>query len=148
MPIIYFTEVISFEKLLRSERFSDVTFKVEGERIPAHKAILATRCEYFSVMFDSPLMTASEDNAVELVVPLKEFNIILEYLYTGSLKAEDEEEVLQILSLSQQYLLRSLSEKIEEKLEPKITLENAFKILKFSNALGLESIFENLLIRT
>lgn len=142
---LYFTES-SFDgssKLFRSERFSDVTFCVEGEKIPAHKAILAMRCEYFSAMFDSGLRNEPDDDVVKLDVPLKEFNIILEYIYTGSLKAEDEEEVLQILSLSQEYLLSDLSMKIGEKLEPKITLENVFKIVKFSNALGLEFIFQS-----
>lgn len=100
------------------------------------------RCEYFSTMFDSGLMKESEDDVVKLDVPLKEFGIILEYIYTGNMKAEDEEEVLQVLSLSQEYLLTKLSGKIEEKLTAKITLENVFKIVKFSTALGLHSVFQ------
>lgn len=86
-----------------------MTFSVEGENIPAHKAILATRCPYFSAMFDSGLMNGSEENIVKLDVPSKEFKKILEYIYTGGLEAEDEEEVLQILSLAQESSYKALS---------------------------------------
>jgi hypothetical protein len=34
-----------------SKEFTDVTFIVENEQIPAHKAILACRCEQFKCMF-------------------------------------------------------------------------------------------------
>jgi len=33
--------------------FHDVIFEVEGEQIPAHKAILASRSDYFMKMFTS-----------------------------------------------------------------------------------------------
>lgn len=125
---------------MRSENFSDITFSIEGEKVPAHKAILATQCKYFSAMFQSGLMKEDEDASVKLDVPLREFNIILAYIYTGKMKAEDEEEALQVLSLCQEYLLTDLSDKIEEKFRPKITMENVFKILKLSTALGLDSI--------
>ncbi|KAL5275906.1 BTBD9 family protein [Megaselia abdita] len=147
---MYFCEIVAdensfngFSKLLHSEKFSDITFSVEGKKIPTHKAILAIRCEYFSTMFDSGLMKESKDNLVKLDVPMKEFNSILEYIYTGYFKAHDEEEVLQVLSLSQEYLLTNLFKNIEEKLQPKITLENVFKIVKISKLLGLDSVFEN-----
>lgn len=99
------------------------------------------RCEYFSSMFNSGLVGESKDGLIKLDVPLKEFNIILEYIYTGKLKVEDDEEALHVLSLSQEYLLVNLSKKIEEKLAAKITLENVFKICKYCNTLGLESMF-------
>lgn len=34
-----------------SKEFTDVTFLVENEHIPAHKSILACRCEQFKCMF-------------------------------------------------------------------------------------------------
>ena len=33
--------------LVSSEEYSDVTFLVEGKRFPAHRVILAARCQYF-----------------------------------------------------------------------------------------------------
>ena len=36
-----------FEELFHKQDFSDVTFLVEGERIPCHRVILAIRSEYF-----------------------------------------------------------------------------------------------------
>lgn len=121
-----------------------MTFLVEGEKIPVHKAVLAMRCEYFAAMFDSELTKESEeDNVIKLNVPLKIFNMILEYIYTGHLKAEDDEEVLLALSLADEYLLSDLSAKIQGKLVPKITLENVFKIVKHSSSFGLDSTFQS-----
>lgn len=33
--------------LICNESFSDITFVIEGKRVPAHKAIVCTRCDYF-----------------------------------------------------------------------------------------------------
>ena len=38
--------LLDIENLMRGD-YSDVTLVVEGEEIPVHKCILATRCEYF-----------------------------------------------------------------------------------------------------
>ena len=41
------------KNLYIGRQFSDIVFEVEGEEIPAHKAILAYRCDYFMKMFTS-----------------------------------------------------------------------------------------------
>jgi len=43
----------SGEKAMEEEKFTDITFEVQGEEIKAHKAILAQRCKYFEKMFTS-----------------------------------------------------------------------------------------------
>ena len=43
------------QRLLNDPIFSDVCFLVEGKTVHAHKAILATRCEYFQAMFNSKM---------------------------------------------------------------------------------------------
>jgi len=37
----------------KEKPFSDVTFKVQGQDIPAHKGFLAARCPYFKKVFTS-----------------------------------------------------------------------------------------------
>ena len=44
---------------LNQELFSDVTFNVEGTLIHAHRVVLTTRCEFMSVMFNSPFVEGS-----------------------------------------------------------------------------------------
>jgi len=42
-----------FKNLYDGRLFPDVVFEVEGEHIPAHKALLAYRSDYFMKMFTS-----------------------------------------------------------------------------------------------
>lgn len=37
--------------LVPGEEYSDVTFVVEEKRFPAHRVILAARCQYFRLLF-------------------------------------------------------------------------------------------------
>jgi len=54
-------------KNLYNERlFADITFEVEGEDIPAHKAILAYRSSYFMKMFTSGM---SESHSTRIAIP-------------------------------------------------------------------------------
>lgn len=50
------TDYIShFNKLFLDKTYSDISFCVEEQEIPAHKNILAVRCHYFHNMFSSKL---------------------------------------------------------------------------------------------
>lgn len=55
------TLVEDLASMLQDQLFCDVTFVVENVRIPAHKAILAARCEQFKAMFTSELMEATSN---------------------------------------------------------------------------------------
>jgi len=41
------------KNLYNSKLFPDIIFEVEGEEIPAHKAVIAYRSDYFMKMFTS-----------------------------------------------------------------------------------------------
>lgn len=59
------TLVDDLASMLEDQLFCDVTFIVENTRIPAHKAVLAARCERFKAMFTSQLM---ESNSSEITI--------------------------------------------------------------------------------
>ncbi len=48
------------KNLYNGRLFHDVVFEVEGEQIPAHKAILAHRSDYFMKMFTSKNLFGGE----------------------------------------------------------------------------------------
>jgi len=50
--------------LYNSKLFPDIVFEVEGEEIPAHKALLAYRSDYFMKMFTS----VSESNSSKIPI--------------------------------------------------------------------------------
>jgi len=39
--------VLEMKKLLADGKYSDVTFVVEGEKVKAHRLVLAAHCDYF-----------------------------------------------------------------------------------------------------
>ncbi len=80
--------------MVDDEEYSDVTFIVEDQPVYALRAILAKRCEHFAAMFRSG-MRESEAGA-EIPIPSISravFLLILEYLYTDSVKIELEHAV-------------------------------------------------------
>ena len=94
--------------LLQTAKHSDVTFSVQGEKLRAHKGILATRCDYFSKMFDSSVYESSS-NEVEVKDAKPEvFGGMLHYLYTNMLPNNYNHIALDLLVLADKYCLEQL----------------------------------------
>jgi RCC1 and BTB domain-containing protein len=79
--------------LVNDDEFSDVTFLVENRPVYAHRAILAQRCAHFAAMFRSGMR-----ECVERMVPIPDishsvFLLLLEYIYTDSVKIEVENAI-------------------------------------------------------
>ena len=75
--------------MVNDEEFADVTFTVEDQPIYAHRALLAQRCEHFAAMFRSGMRESAE----KAVIPIPSmsravFMLLLEYIYTDSVKIE------------------------------------------------------------
>lgn len=79
--------------LVNDDEFSDVTFIIENQRVYAHRAILAARCEPFAAMLRSGMR-----ESVEGVIPIPNirrsvFLLLLEYIYCDSVKVPVEETI-------------------------------------------------------
>lgn len=133
--------------LCENEKFADVTFIVEGTKIPAHKTILSVRSSYFESMFGDNFADGKKVE-IELKVPLDAFRVILKYFYTGclSLTAFEWNEIVEVYDLANQYEFDSLKEIILKYLTPKITLENCVEILKAAQLYSLHDL-ENACLR-
>ena len=75
------------------EDLTDIVFVVDGERIPAHKLVLASQSEYFRVMLYGEMKEASQEEIVLSDVPLAPFKKLLQYAYTGVLQLDEPLEV-------------------------------------------------------
>ena len=86
---------MSFERPqnLRVKEFTDVVFIVDGERVTAHKLILASQSEYFRAMLYGEMKEASQEDIPLPDIPLASFKTVLQYAYTGTLEIEDQLEV-------------------------------------------------------
>lgn len=79
--------------MVDDDEYSDVTFLVEDQPIHAHRAILARRCEHFAAMFRSGMRESVEKEIRIPNIPRPVFLLLMEYLYTDSVKIELEHAV-------------------------------------------------------
>ena len=75
------------------KEFTDVVFIVDGERVPAHKLILASQSEYFRAMLYGEMKEASQEDILLPDRPLASPKTVLQYAYTGTLEIEEQLEV-------------------------------------------------------
>ena len=73
--------------------YADVVFLVDNERVPAHKAILASESEYFRGLLFGEMKEASMEEIPLLDIPLGAFKKVLQYAYTGKMNIEESLEV-------------------------------------------------------
>ncbi|XP_062851849.1 BTB/POZ domain-containing protein 9 isoform X2 [Trichomycterus rosablanca] len=97
--------------LVPAEEYSDVTFLVEEKRFPAHRVILAARCQYFRALLYGGMRESQPQAEVRLEdTRVEAFSMLLRYLYTGraSLSEAKEETLLDFLGLAHRYDLQPL----------------------------------------
>ena len=107
--------------MLFSEDFSDLVFVAGGERIPAHRNIVAANSEHMGALLKGPWRENVEGQAVE--VPMEHsaaaVRVLLRFVYTGEV---DEAGLLSppvllgVLDLSSRHLLPELKAACERRL--------------------------------
>ncbi|KAG7338173.1 regulator of chromosome condensation RCC1 repeat protein [Nitzschia inconspicua] len=117
--------------LVNDEEFSDVTFLVEDTPVYAHRAILAQRCDHFAAMFRSGMR-----ESVELMVPIpdisrKVFLVLLEYIYTDSVKI-DVEHAIELYIAADIYQLERLRDMCCTVVRRNLNAENAGPLLQIA----------------
>lgn len=145
--------------------YTDVTFNVEGQKITAHRAILATRCQHFNQMFlgrDEYVQKKLNliDKKDEIVFDVSEikpniFNGIihffldygtnngiglLEYIYCGDVEGLSEDVAAELLKLADKCEVSGLREFCEEFLIRKLEVENVVSITNLADYYGAENL--------
>lgn len=129
-----------FEKLLLSERFSDVKLVTScGKGILAHKNILAARSPTFSAMFEHD-MVEKKLNVVQ--IPDVDHDVLkemLRFLYAN--RVENVEALAgELIVAADKYRIDGLKEMCEEVLGDNITVENAVQILVIADRHCIERL--------
>lgn len=129
--------VEDMDALISDRDLSDVTFVVEGERIHAHRVILAARCEYFRAMLYDGLKDSSEAEIQLEGTNALAFRTLLRYIYTGRVEvsAFEVEELLAILRLAHEYRVVTIQRPIVDHLKKNLDINNVFTILRTSTLL-------------
>eukprot|EP01027_Heterolobosea_sp_BB2_P007913 GEZU01011757.1.p1 GENE.GEZU01011757.1~~GEZU01011757.1.p1 ORF type:complete len:310 (+),score=69.50 GEZU01011757.1:76-1005(+) len=124
-------------RMLESSEFADVAFMVYDKndtdraptRMPAHRCILSARCEKFRAMF-SAQMRESREFEVEInnTTP-GAFAAMLQYIYADDISpttslTTDTMTAIELLVLSEEYMIPRLKFKCEEAIKEQINVEN------------------------
>jgi RCC1 and BTB domain-containing protein len=118
------------KEMVNDEEYSDVAFIVEGRPVYALRAILAKRCEHFAAMFRSGMRECEE--GAKIPIPNMShavFLLILEYLYTDSVKVELEHAV-ELYIASDLYQLATLRDMCCVVVRRSVGSENAAYLLQ------------------
>ncbi|EAA04434.4 AGAP006714-PA [Anopheles gambiae str. PEST] len=128
-------------QLCMSADYSDVTFIVEGQRIPAHRVILAARSEYFRALLYGGLQETKQ-HEITLNIPLMAFRCLLKYIYSGSMSLMQmkEEHLLDTLGLANQYGFADLEMAISDYLRQVLSLGNVCAILDAARLFALDGL--------
>lgn len=102
---------------------SDIRFKVEGQYIWVHKAILKIRCQYYRSMFSQPWAEAEKE-----VVEVEQFSYpvyysFLKYLYTDEVDLPSD-EALGLLDLANAYCESELKSRCQQLIRQSVSVEN------------------------
>jgi hypothetical protein len=113
--------------MLFSEDFSDLVFVAGGERIPAHRNIVAANSEHMGALLKGPWRENVDGQAVE--VPMEQsaaaVRVLLRFVYTGEVDEAglSSPPVLSgVLDLSSRHLLPELKAACERRLVGSLTV--------------------------
>jgi len=104
--------------------FPDITFKVQGTDIKAHKGFLAIRCPYFHRMFSSGMIEAkSKEIEITDITPAT-FNIMLEWIYCDQVKKMEDQIAQELFAVADKFSLPDLKKLAEKCLIEHLAVEN------------------------
>ena len=70
--------------LFKSQQYADVTFLVGTTRFPAHRIVLASRCEFFRCLLFGDMKEARQGMEIEIPDTTPDaFAVLLQYVYCG-----------------------------------------------------------------
>lgn len=118
--------------LFENQRFSDVTFSVDGKELRAHKAILSARSAVFAAMFQHEMAERVQNRVVVTDLDYDVFREMLAYVYTGE-APNIESATAELLVAADKYDLRGLKVKCERVLCGALNAENAVDILELAD---------------
>ncbi|KAH8308584.1 hypothetical protein KR018_012416 [Drosophila ironensis] len=128
-------------RLCMNDSYSDVEFLVEGQRLPAHRVVLAARSEYFRALLYGG-MSETLQRQIALQVPLDSFKVLLRYIYSGTLLLStlDEDAVIDVLGMANLYGFLDLEMAISKYLRQYLALNNVCMILDAARLYNLEEL--------
>jgi len=140
------TFIEDFKTYFTDNSLSDVEFKLDdGTTLKAHKFILCARCPKFKAMFTRGMLESNSNEVVISGHSRQIFSAMLEYLYCDAIPKMAPNLMLELLCLSDEYLLARLKRICEWELVKLIEVENVSSLLCNANHYHAEFLKEKCL---
>lgn len=109
--------------LCLSEAYADVYFQVENERIPGHKAILASRSDYFRALLFGNMSESSKNEIVLPDLSSRSFKVLLTFVYSGKVSFSTY-DAFEILEISNQFGIVPIENAISQHFKLNLSTDN------------------------
>ena len=127
--------------LVGNEKYSDINFIVDSKNIPAHYCILYSRHPVFTQMWFENGMKESITREVTIEgVGYDAWLQLLRYMYSGIVELINLQEALDLIFISDRYLLDSLKSHCENYVTTCLTSENVLEVLKVADKCRLPQL--------
>jgi len=117
----------TIKHFLQEAPYSDISFEVESQVIPAHKWWLSKKSKYFANMFSSGMIEAQASKIIITDMTATAFRAFLEFLYSDHVEL-NENLALELLQQADKYSVADLKTVCEASLAANITPENFVKV--------------------
>ena len=125
-------------------QYADLTFKVEGDTIRAHKIILHERSEYFERMLQAKMRERQSNELVIEECRPAVFRIVIRFLYGGEVRELLTQDTAQdVLMAAERFQVAQLKETVEAYLSRQLDASNARQMRELAqraNAARLERV--------
>lgn len=126
---------LEMNALRESEQLCDVILEVEGEKIPAHRVVLASLSSYFRAMFTGEMAESKKRVITINGVDVKSLRTLVEYAYTATIRIS-EENVQAILPASSVLQFEEVKRACSEFLKRQLDTGNCLGIKVFAEVHG------------
>ncbi|XP_070491822.1 uncharacterized protein [Chironomus tepperi] len=125
------------KKMLQKNEHKDFTINIIGEEFRVHKFLLAARSPVLAKMF---LEAPDAENLRLVEISPGTFKIILKYIYTDELPAENQVNFLDLFAAAGRLQIKALQDYAAMKISPRINAHNVLDILELSVKYGHDDL--------
>lgn len=132
-------------QLLANELTSDVVLCVQGERMCAHRALLAARSPVFHAMFFGAMRESTAGEVEVNTFAPATMRLLLRFIYSGLLEDVKLTEMVPLMACADHYGMGALASSISEHLQDAISPETACAVLALAQTYKQDSIVDRYL---
>lgn len=132
--------------MLFNEATADVWLKVQDERLPAHRAVLAARCDYFRAMLYGGMQEAcSKEVQIDDSFSPALMRALVRYIYTQQLEPVTLEDAVRLVACADHFGMSDLRDAMLCEIEKSLSCNTVLEVLTWAMESHQEQIEERCL---